>query len=150
MSEKPKALDVKIGDRLVYSTGEKEYDAVALSEPILGHHPALKATNYHANVAYLDDKGNRVQVMGAPLLTKAASEGQKKNIAWAEAYNHIGFGKLTLVEQGKVVALQLEKQNEQPRTFGWRNYEQGERAIGAEPFAREVPADKDELEPLPL
>jgi hypothetical protein len=77
--------NVKQGDRVVYVVGDVEYNAVALGGASFGVHPGLAAANFHLNLVYLDGQGVAVKVIGAPLLTAAASDEEFEQIVMAEA-----------------------------------------------------------------
>lgn len=118
--------NIKTGNRVVFTTrvGDKDqsYDAVALNAPVLGHHPGLKCTSLLLNLAYLDEAGERHQVIAAPLLTVASTSEHLDTFAEHDAAQSHHFHKKTIAQQTGIVAEHRARLVSQERTTGWRPY----------------------------
>lgn len=123
--------NVKQGDRVVYVVGDVEYNAVALGGASFGVHPGLAAANFHLNLVYLDGQGVAVKVIGAPLLTAAASDEEFEQIVTAEARMKpelVGADFDTSAKDAEAAnkAAHAERIRRNPREIGWRPVADGE------------------------
>lgn len=116
------AKDIKQGDRLVYAIGEKEYNAVAVSNASLGVHPGSKSASYHVNLVYLDEGGNARRVMAAPLLSTAADPADVEAFAAVEARVKPAIS----LDESENLAAHQERIASARRLAGWRPFVEDE------------------------
>ena len=147
---------------VVYEINGVQRNAVSQSSPWLGYNSGRRSASFHLNLAYLDENGSLVRVVGAQLLTKAASDEELAEIAKISAAQHHSpsHEKLQhedpawLAAHDDATKAEVLRLKSQPVTIGWRPHVDGEEiaALKAEYVAvvtklqNDLNAAKDELD----
>ena len=108
--------DVMEGSRVVYTANGAEHDAIALGKPTLGVNSGTKSASHYLNLVYLSETGENVKVMGAPLVTAAATPEMLDQYAElnAAAEQRPGPARDEARERWR------RRLEAEPRTTGWR------------------------------
>jgi hypothetical protein len=117
---------IKLGDRVVYTVGGVEYNALALGAASEGWGQSIKLTSIFLSLTYLNKFGVQVKIIAAPLLGIAADEEHLKDIAQQAAQKTFGYVTAHDDVKAQMVAEQLANVKANPRTNGWRPYVEGE------------------------
>ena len=138
--------DVKQGDVVVYEINGVQRNAVSQSSPWLGYNSGRRSASFHLNLTYLEENGSAVRVVGAQLLTKAASDEELAEIAKISAAQHHSpsHEKLQhedtawLAAHDDATKAEVLRLKSQPVTIGWRPHVDGEEIAALKAEASEI------------
>lgn len=119
------ASDVKRGDRVVFETGGKEFNGIALSDAKVAVHPGVKKAGIYLDIAYLDGSGSLVKVLSAKVSKDAVSDGDLGNIVELEHAARSRDHRRSSLEAfgGDVTADDLRKDfRESKQDSGWKPF----------------------------